>query len=144
MNNFFLTLFGCLLMCSFVYAEDNPVIKNILNRKSVRQYTSQNVEKEKIDAIIKAGMAAPSAVNLQPWEIILITDRKILNEVAQNIRMHPLQKMLPLRLLFAVIPKKALIIGYRTVLPLLKISYWLQSLWGLVPCGAGFILTKTE
>ncbi|GAB1401534.1 nitroreductase family protein [Elusimicrobiota bacterium] len=73
-------------MCSFVYAEDNPVIKNILNRKSVRQYTSQNVEKEKIDAIIKAGMAAPSAVNLQPWEIILITDRKILNEVAQK---HP-------------------------------------------------------
>lgn len=86
MNNFFLVLLACLLISSFVCAEDNAVVKNILNRKSVRQYTSQNIEKEKIDTIIKAGMAAPSAINLQPWEIILITDKKILNELAQK---HP-------------------------------------------------------
>jgi len=86
MNNFFLVLFACLLTCSFVYSEDNPVIKNILNRKSVRQYTSQSVEKEKIDTILKAGMASPSAVNLQPWELVLVTDKKILNEIAQK---HP-------------------------------------------------------
>ncbi|MDD5021662.1 MAG: nitroreductase family protein [Endomicrobiaceae bacterium] len=86
MNKFFLALFACLMIFSFVYAEDTAVIENILNRKSVRQYTTQDVEKEKIDAIIKSGMSAPSAVNLQPWEIVLITDKKVLSEISKK---HP-------------------------------------------------------
>jgi nitroreductase len=86
MNKIFLALFSCLTFFSFAYAEDSVVVKNILNRTSVRQYCVQDVEKEKIDIIIKSGMAAPSAVNLQPWEIVLITDRKVLNEIA---RKHP-------------------------------------------------------
>ena len=86
MNKIFLALFACLIVFSFVYAEDTAVVKNILNRKSIRQYTTQEVEKEKIDTIIKSGMSAPSAVNLQPWEIVLITDKKVLNEIAKK---HP-------------------------------------------------------
>lgn len=86
MNKFFPALFACFVIFSFAYAEDNASVKNILNRKSVRQYTTQDVSKENIDTIIKAGMAAPSAINLQPWEIVLITDKKVLNEIAKK---HP-------------------------------------------------------
>ena len=86
MNKILLVLFTCLVSFSFVYAGDNAVVKNILNRKSVRQYTAQDIAKENIDTIIKAGMAAPSAVNLQPWEIVLITNKKILNELSKK---HP-------------------------------------------------------
>ncbi|MFA6613843.1 MAG: nitroreductase family protein, partial [Endomicrobiia bacterium] len=68
----------CMLVCSMVYAANNIVVENILNRKSVRKYTDQKVEQDKIDTIIKAGMAAPSAMNKQPWEFIVITDKKIL------------------------------------------------------------------
>ena len=42
------------------------VLDNILSRKSVRSYTEQDVSQEQIETILKAAMAAPSGVNLQP------------------------------------------------------------------------------
>ena len=52
-------------------------------RKSVRSYTSRPVEKEKVDIMLKAAMAAPSAVNKQPWSFIVIDDKEVLNHLAQ-------------------------------------------------------------
>ena len=40
-------------------------IENIMTRTSIRQYKDQPVEQEKIDIMLKAAMAAPTAVNLQ-------------------------------------------------------------------------------
>lgn len=51
-------------------------IENIMTRTSVRQYKNQPVEQEKIDIMLKAAMAAPTAVNLQPWHFIVITDKQ--------------------------------------------------------------------
>lgn len=47
-----------------------------MTRTSIRQYKDQPVEQEKIDIMLKAAMAAPTAVNLQPWHFIVITDKK--------------------------------------------------------------------
>ena len=52
------------------------VIENIMTRTSIRQYKEQPVEQEKIDIMLKAAMAAPTAVNLQPWHFIVITDKQ--------------------------------------------------------------------
>ena len=41
-------------------------------RYSVRSYTSQEVEKEKSDYILECARYAPSAVNKQPWQFIVI------------------------------------------------------------------------
>lgn len=41
-------------------------------RYSVRSYTSQEVEKEKLDYILECARYAPSAVNKQPWQFIVI------------------------------------------------------------------------
>ena len=41
-------------------------------RYSVRSYTSQAVEQEKLDYILEAARIAPSAVNLQPWHFLVI------------------------------------------------------------------------
>ena len=41
-------------------------------RYSVRSYTSQEVEKEKLDYIFECARYAPSAVNKQPWQFIVI------------------------------------------------------------------------
>ena len=54
------------------YAQ-NPAIENILTRRSIRSYTDQDVEPEKIEAILEAGMAAPSGKNGQPWDFIVLT-----------------------------------------------------------------------
>ena len=40
----------------------------IFERVSVRQYTDKEIEDEKIELLLKAAMAAPSAHNQQPWE----------------------------------------------------------------------------
>jgi Nitroreductase len=55
--------------------KNDAVMKAILTRKSVRTYTPQNVTKEDIMPLLQAGMSAPSAMNRQPWEFIVITDR---------------------------------------------------------------------
>ena len=51
-------------------------IENIMTRTSIRKYKDQPVEQEKIDIMLKAAMAAPTAVNLQPWHFIVITDKE--------------------------------------------------------------------
>jgi nitroreductase len=52
----------------------NPVLDAIFKRRSIRKYTGQPVEPEKLDLLLKAGMAAPSAMNCKPWEFILVTE----------------------------------------------------------------------
>ena len=41
---------------------------DIYHRVSIRKYQDKPVEKEKIEAILRAAMQAPSACNQQPWE----------------------------------------------------------------------------
>ena len=51
-------------------------IENIMTRTSIRKYKDQPVEQEKIDVMLKAAMAAPTAMNMQPWHFIVIDDKK--------------------------------------------------------------------
>ena len=46
----------------------------IFNRVSIRKFESRPVEREKIMALLRAAMAAPSAGNQQPWEFYVVTD----------------------------------------------------------------------
>lgn len=45
----------------------------ILARRSIRKYQDKNVEQEKLDILLKAAMAAPSGMNIRPWEFVVIT-----------------------------------------------------------------------
>lgn len=75
----------CLLVsCATVdNNSQNFAIENILNRKSVRQYSDKKVEQEKIDTILKCAMAAPSGMNKQPWELLVVTDKEKLENIAE-------------------------------------------------------------
>jgi nitroreductase len=53
----------------------------ILTRRSIRKYTSDKIEPDLVDKIIKAGMYAPSAVNKQPWHFIVFSDKKLMTEI---------------------------------------------------------------
>ena len=57
-------------------------IENIMTRTSIRQYKNQPVEQEKIDIMLKAAMAAPTAVNLQPWHFIVIDDKNTIDQLS--------------------------------------------------------------
>jgi nitroreductase len=52
----------------------NPTLDSIFSRRSIRKYTDQPVEPEKIELLLKAAMAAPTAMNCKPWEFIVVTD----------------------------------------------------------------------
>lgn len=45
----------------------------IFHRTSIRKYDSRPVEQEKIEKMLRAAMAAPSACNQQPWEFYVVT-----------------------------------------------------------------------
>ncbi len=48
----------------------------IFKRTSVRKYTEQKIEPEKVELLLRAAMAAPSACNQQPWEFYLTENRE--------------------------------------------------------------------
>ena len=58
-------------------------MKAIFERVSIRRFTEQPVEEEKLLAILRAAMAAPSAGNQQPWEFYVIRDRAKLEALSQ-------------------------------------------------------------
>ncbi len=63
----------------------------IFKRRSIRKYSSEKVPEELIEKILRAGMAAPSAGNEQPWHFIIINDKDILHEIP---KFHPYSQML--------------------------------------------------
>ena len=64
----------------------------IFNRRSVRKYTEQKIEPEKVDRMLRAAMQAPSATNQQPWEFLVIDDKDTIVKLAD---FSPYAKMLP-------------------------------------------------
>ena len=69
----------------------NAVLDNIFERKSVRAYLNKGVEKEKIDFMLRAGMAAPTGRDIRPWEFVVVSDRAKLDSMAAAL---PYAKML--------------------------------------------------
>jgi len=52
----------------------NEALRVIKARTSVRSFTGQKLTEEQINTLLDAAMAAPTAVNIQPWRFIVITD----------------------------------------------------------------------
>ena len=61
-------------------------------RSSVRSYTEQKVEKEKLDQILEAAHAAPTAANLQPVHLLVVQEAEGMAKIekAANVFHAPL------------------------------------------------------
>lgn len=70
----------------------NQLMDLILSRRSVRRYSGKTVTEELVREVLRAGMAAPSGHNQQPWEFVIIRDKTILQEITT---FHPYSSMLP-------------------------------------------------
>lgn len=53
----------------------------IMTRTSIRSFTGDPVSKEQLETILKAGMAAPTAMNGQPWRFVVVTDKEKIAQV---------------------------------------------------------------
>ncbi|MBN2388845.1 MAG: nitroreductase family protein [Anaerolineales bacterium] len=63
----------------------NPILATIFRRRSIRHYRDQPVEAEKLDLLLQAGMAAPSAMNCKPWEFVVVTDPERLAQFRKRL-----------------------------------------------------------
>lgn len=70
---------------------EQAVLDNIATRTSVRDYEARPVEKEKIEKMLRAAMAAPTAMNKQPWHFVVVDQRNVLDALAGT---NPYDKML--------------------------------------------------
>jgi nitroreductase len=66
-------------------------LKAILSRRSIRKYSGKNIPEEYYEIMLKAAMHAPSARNRQPWHFIVISDKIVMNRLADS---SPSWKML--------------------------------------------------
>jgi nitroreductase len=49
------------------------LLKAMKERKSIRAFKSDPIPKEMIEEILRLTIQAPSAINLQPWEFVIVT-----------------------------------------------------------------------
>ena len=61
----------------------NPVIENIMARRSIRKYKDQPVEREKLQQIVECGINAPSGMNQQPWEVRVVDNTDYINGITE-------------------------------------------------------------
>jgi len=59
----------------------NETIKSIMERYSCRDFSGAPLTDDQVKIISHAALAAPSAMNAQPWHIIVITDKALIDEL---------------------------------------------------------------
>lgn len=114
---------------------NNTLEELMLKRRSVRKYKEQPVEKEKIDKLLHYAMSAPSAVNRQPWEFYVVTNKDMLQQICDAGRYTKHNS-----------PLKIIVCGNKKrFLPTNLKEYWIQDcsaaieniLLGVVDLGLG-------
>lgn len=61
----------------------NEVIKNILERRSIRKFTDEPLPRGVLEKIVEAGRHAPNAWNSQSFKFYIITSDEVLNSMAE-------------------------------------------------------------
>lgn len=67
-------------------------LETIAKRCSVRDYLDKPVPREMLEKLVDAGRRAPTARAIEPWEFVVVTDRKKLDEMAGFISTGPFLK----------------------------------------------------
>lgn len=70
---------------------EQTVLDNIATRTSIRDYEARPVEQTKVDKMLRAAMAAPTAMNKQPWHFVVVNQRSVLDALSEA---NPNAKML--------------------------------------------------
>ena len=59
----------------------NGTLKTIVERYSCRDFADTPLTDEQIKLLVDAALASPSAMNRQPWHIIMVTDKALIEEL---------------------------------------------------------------
>ena len=86
----------------------NAAIETIMTRTSIRSYTDHTVSADTVEMLLRAGMAAPTAVNAQPWHFVVINERAKLDELAGTNRHGDMLRQAPLAIVVCGNMEKAM------------------------------------
>ena len=65
--------------------KQEAALETIMTRVSVRQFTGEKISDEQIDILLRAAMAAPSAINKQPWAFVVVTDEALIAKLGEAL-----------------------------------------------------------
>ena len=77
-----LMLLGATMTKAATDGDGNEALNCIMTRTSIRQYQDRPVEQEKVEQLLRAAMAAPTAVNKQPWHFYVLNTKEAINRLA--------------------------------------------------------------
>lgn len=70
--------------------EKNAVIENIMARRSIRKYKAETVDRATMEQILDCGINAPNGRNLQSWEVRVIDNPVLMEEMKEAMaQAHP-------------------------------------------------------
>lgn len=70
--------------------QENQVIETIMARRSIRKYKAEPVDRQIIDEIMKCGVNAPNGQNKQSWEVRIVDDPAIMDQMKEAMAAgHP-------------------------------------------------------
>ena len=61
----------------------------IRKRRSIRQFVDREIPREALERILDAGLKAPSSNHQRRWELVVLTEKPVILELAQFIRPYP-------------------------------------------------------
>lgn len=64
----------------------NDIIQAIMDRRSIRKYKPDPVPAAERDLIIRAGLAAPSSKNTQPWHITVVEKPEVIAKITEELK----------------------------------------------------------
>ncbi len=96
-------------------ADQMGAIEAIMTRSSVRAYSAEAVSAEAVETMLKAGMAAPTGGNRQPWRFVVIDDKAILDQIPAIIGGAKMADKAPMAIAVCGVPAEGML------------EYWIQD-----------------
>ncbi len=63
----------------------NPVMENILTRRSVRAFEDRPIPRQDLDEVVKAAVHAPSGMGRHTWQFTVVTDTKKIQQLSAAV-----------------------------------------------------------
>jgi len=81
------------------------VLDTIRRRRTIRKFTDEDVSEEQIDTLIELAMCAPNRLDRQPWHFVIIRDKELQRQVAEQMRIHPYLERAPVLVAVCALPR---------------------------------------
>lgn len=81
----FVAAFMFVLTTQAMGQNHSDMLSVIHNRTSIREYTTDKIDEQEIEILLRAAMAAPSSRNVQPWRFFVVEDQRLLKALSEQL-----------------------------------------------------------